>query len=562
MAADGDAPHHQAVLPPLPGHAPRQRLRYLGALLSLALGYVALGYGGLRLASLAPTISLVWPASGWALAALLVGGSRLWPGIVLGAFFVNFNSGLGTVASLLIASGNTLEAVVIRKLLSGTLGFQSDFARVRDVLAFLLASTLGAALAATMGSQVFVAVHMHVLRPEAWLMWWMGDIAGIVLFAPLILVWARPLPDLGDRRRVVELIALVLALLWVSGQGFVAWRSGDGPYWAALAFLPFSVWTALRFGRRGAVTFNAAAALCSLFAILWHQQAFGAMVPVSLMRRWWEYSTIIAITGLLLAALRTERRRAWDALAQVNANLESLVGARTAHLAAAQRSLQAEMAARRQLEHHLVQAGELRQRRFGQDLHDGLGQHLTGIAMLGQALAHSAADHCPDLSRQAQRLLELAREAQAESRALALGMYPATLEQFGLEAALRELANFTEQRHAVACTLEFTDLPLISDAVAIHVYRIVQEAVHNAVRHGQAGNVTIALHGDGSHLETLVRDNGCGFVPAVAPKASSLGLNLMHQRAAVLGGQISVRSLPGAGTEVRLSCSCDSEAAA
>ena len=562
MAADWGTPHRQAVLPPLPGHAFRQRLRYLSALLVLALGYAALGYGGLRLASLAPTISLVWPASGWALAALLVGGGRLWPGILVGAFFVNFNSGLGAVASLLVAGGNTLEAVVIRKLLSGTLGFQSDFGRVRDVLAFLLASALGAALAATMGSQVFVAVHTHVLQPEAWLMWWMGDIAGIVLCAPLILVWARPLPGPWDRRRVVELIVLVLALLWVGEQGFIAWRSGNGPYWAALAFLPFSVWTALRFGRRGAVTFNAAAALCSLLAILWHQQAFGAMVPISLMRRWWEYSTIIAITGLLLAALRTERRRAWDALAQINANLESLVGARTAHLAAAQRSLQAEMAARRQLEHHLVQAGELRQRRFGQDLHDGLGQHLTGIAMLGQALAQSAADHCPDLSRQAQRLLELAREAQAESRALALGMYPATLEQFGLEAALRELANYTEQRHSVACTLEFMQLPPIPDAVAIHVYRIVQEAVHNAVRHGQAGNVTIALHGDGSHLEAAVRDNGCGFVPAVAPPASSLGLNLMHQRAAVLGGQLSVRSLPGAGTEVRLSCSCVSETVA
>lgn len=540
--------------------ASRTGTGYAAQLFGVTLGYVALGLWGLGYASLQPIVSLVWPASGLALAALLLGGFKLWPGVAMGAYVVNLNTGIGVAPSAIIAAGNTLEAIVAWHLLTRHMKFDSDLGHTRDVFALLLAAMLAPLVAATLGSQVYGLILHGPQTVHAWLGWWMGDMTGILLVTPLILVWRNPLPQL-PLRRWPELLALAGALSWVSWQAFFTVHRSDA-YPLALALLPFLLWAALRFGRHGVTVFTAGAALLAMFGTLGGAGPFAAGAPFQVMFLWWEYATLVAVVGLLVAAQRTERAQAWLALERSHGRMENDVRQRTAQLQEANQMLQVEMAAREALEHRLVHAGEQRKRRFGQDLHDGLGQHLTAIALMASGLARALGERAPVLAPQAERLVAVVGEAQAEGRALALGMYPATLEKLGLEAAIEELARFTTERESVRCTLEVskTPLPRMSRTLSIHVYRIAQEAVHNAVRHGQAKRIEIILRASQPGLEMIVRDDGCGFDPASAQEKNRLGFNLMRQRAAVLGGKLSVHSAVGDGAEIRLLCTGCQEA--
>jgi two-component system CheB/CheR fusion protein len=212
----------------------------------------------------------------------------------------------------------------------------------------------------------------------------------------------------------------------------------------------------------------------------------------------------------------------------------------------------AEMASRQRLERHLVQVGEKRRRRFGQDLHDGLGQYLTGLGMMSQGLVLALRQKLPELAAQAERLQRVAGEAQIESKRLASSLYPVTLEKLGLRAAIEELMRYCQERDGVQCRIDVQppDLPDFPAAQAIHLYRIVQEALHNAVRHGNASQIDIELHTDATTLHLRVRDDGGGFDPTAASAADSLGFHLMRQRAAVLGAQLDVTSSPGHGSEI------------
>src|SRR5262252_6367966 len=197
---------------------------------------------------------------------------------------------------------------------------------------------------------------------------------------------------------------------------------------------------------------------------------------------------------------------------------------------------------RRQLERELLEISEGERRRIGYDLHDSLGQHLTGIAFLSKALAQRLKAHDSVEAEAAAQIVEFANQAIAQARKLATGLAPVTLETYGLVFALQELATNVEALFHCACKVSSHHAIHITDhAVAIHLYRIVQEAVNNALQHGKAQKITIMLSVQREGGMTLmVQDNGVGFPTNVAER-HGMGLRIMHHRARMIGALLEVR---------------------
>jgi two-component system sensor kinase FixL len=203
---------------------------------------------------------------------------------------------------------------------------------------------------------------------------------------------------------------------------------------------------------------------------------------------------------------------------------------------------------RRALERELLEISEGERRRIGYDLHDSLGQQLTGIAFLSKVLAQRLKAHESAEAVEAAQIVDLVNQAIAQARKLATGLAPVTLETYGLVLALQELAANVEALFHISCRLTGDPAIHIADqAVATHLYRIVQEALNNAVQHGQPQhiNITLAVLPEGFTL--MVHDDGVGF-PAEVTARPGMGLRIMHHRARMIGATLEVQRAAHGGT--------------
>jgi PAS domain S-box-containing protein len=205
---------------------------------------------------------------------------------------------------------------------------------------------------------------------------------------------------------------------------------------------------------------------------------------------------------------------------------------------------------RKRLEQEILEISDRERQRLGQDLHDGLCQHLAGIELMSQVLEQKLT---PKSKADAARVADIAkhvREAISQTRSLARGLFPVTLESEGLKSALEELAVNTEKIFGINCRLVSRGEMKITDlAAATHLYRIAQEAVSNAFKHGKAKDVTIELDCEPDRISLHVRDNGVGFSRGAA-KNKGMGLRIMRYRAGMLGGTLSVEPNGNGGTSV------------
>jgi PAS domain S-box-containing protein len=209
-----------------------------------------------------------------------------------------------------------------------------------------------------------------------------------------------------------------------------------------------------------------------------------------------------------------------------------------------------DLTARRRLEHELLNAEERQQWRIGQDLHDALGQDLTGIAFLCKELEDALAARGVAESSEAARIVRYANQATLRARALARGLCPVDLAAEGLMGALKQLAEGLAEVFAVACEFQCPQPVLVHDEdAALHLYRIAQEATSNAVKHGQPRQVTIRLGAAGERVVLEVLDDGKGIDPAAAGR-SGMGIALMNYRARAIGGALTVAPRPEGGTIV------------
>jgi PAS domain S-box-containing protein len=206
----------------------------------------------------------------------------------------------------------------------------------------------------------------------------------------------------------------------------------------------------------------------------------------------------------------------------------------------------------KRLEREVQEISEQEKRRIGQDLHDGLGQYLTGIACMAKVAEQKLDQKGLAEAADVKRVTSMVNETIALARDLARGLSPVELETNGLQAALEELAGRVTRNSnsKVKCTLKAPVFTTVYDnASAVHLYRIAQEAVNNAVKHSGARNITITLATESNRVLLSIQDDGCGL-PKNKPKSGGMGLRVMNYRANMIGATISVEPGQNCGTVV------------
>jgi signal transduction histidine kinase len=204
---------------------------------------------------------------------------------------------------------------------------------------------------------------------------------------------------------------------------------------------------------------------------------------------------------------------------------------------------------RRLVERELLRVSDAEKNRIGSDLHDGLGQYLTGISCLSAALRDKLQVQNRAEAEDAATISSLVQEAIAQTRALARGLCPVQLETSGLETALEDLTFQVQRLHGLDCQFEPTGTIDVETSVALHIYRIAQEAINNAIKHASAKRIVVRADFSQENKLLVIEDDGCGFDPNVQHGPSS-GMSMMPYRAAMIGGTLTVTSKPNAGTKV------------
>jgi signal transduction histidine kinase len=279
---------------------------------ALAVVYLLAARMGLELGTVSGFATLVWPPTGIAIAALLLGGYRLWPGIFIGALAANVWNGAPVTVGLGIATGNTLEALVAVYLLHRLPDFRVSLDRVRDAVGLVvLAAALAPVLSATIGT---ATLELAGLVPagqlgEHWRAWWLGDAIGALLIAPAILVWASK-PTFTSAPRLLEAGALGALVVLASIFVFVIPEQGNsGLFSQSYVFFPLLIWAAIRFGQHGAVSTTL---LVSIIAVWGTAIGKGPFVDSTLHASLFALQTYMGVTAatfLILGASTAERDR-------------------------------------------------------------------------------------------------------------------------------------------------------------------------------------------------------------------------------------------------------------
>jgi signal transduction histidine kinase len=289
------------------------------------------------------------------------------------------------------------------------------------------------------------------------------------------------------------------------------------------------------------------------FAVVALGWRFGALIAVASVSTWIigdveagaHYSSPFVPMWNAGIALGTYLVLIWllSSLLTSHREMEERVRLRTA-------ALTREIAERERLEKAILDIGDRERRGIGRDLHDGLGQHLTGTALTGQILSEKLEARNAEEAADARQLVGLVNAAIEQTRHLAAGLLLEAIEPEGLLTSLQDLATSTTEQFRVPCVFR-TDgsVTVTESATATHLFRIAQEAVRNAVRHGKPRRIDLALSGEDSGFALAVRDDGVGL-PRTAAAGQGLGLRIMAHRAAIIGARFSIESPPAGGTTI------------
>lgn len=617
---------------------PAQGWRHPLHLALLGAGYFVTGWLGLRLPHGNVQITLVWLPTGIAIAALYRWGGNCWPAIPVASILVNVLFGTAGSTALLVSIGNTLGPLLSTWLLRRT-GFHPAFDRQRDVVILLAATTTGMLLPATGG---VAALHAaDALRAEGWTQawgtWFLGDVMGVLLGAPILLTWGR---NAGHdtlahhtERAIWWVTAAAVALAYLVAPTPVGAR-------VAMLFLPLAivVWSALRFGVCVTSIFTLALSLLAAWGIALGHGPLQAPDVHAALRLLWGYLATLIVLGLMIAALRAERATATRQMreseeryqrlfhttplpiavidldsgrfldvneatvaacgysreeclrmtagdfepddaspkfTEIFAGPSPVIGrkvrcrVRGGHVMTVELSGQkleyggrpAILTVTRDVtdevtvDRAVVDAGNRERQRLSEELHDGLGQDLTGLALLGSGIASSARRDGLAVADEIERLAEIARHAVSTCRQIARGLSPLSEGNGGLVRALGDMTERLQDGHgpAIAFQVRGDAAAQLPPETADHLYRIAQESLTNALKHAGARHVDIALEIEPARVRLVVTDDG-GRPPAGTVPTDAMGLKIMRHRAAAIGAQFV--AAPGESGGWRVVCDC------
>jgi signal transduction histidine kinase/integral membrane sensor domain MASE1 len=309
-------------------------VRRLALFAAVALAYFIAGRIGLSLALVNESATAVWPPAGIAVGALIVLGLGMWPAVAAGAYAVNLATSESVLVALGIAAGNTLEAMAAAWLVQRFAGGRAAFERTPDAVRFAaLAAFAATTIAATIGTLVLLAAGLGAPADggSIWLTWWLGDAAGVLIVAPVIVTW-RFRREVWNAARSAEALALAAAVVTIALVVFGESPVGTRHLPLQFVTVPLLLWSAFRFGSFATA---AAGATLSLIAIVGTLEGVGPFVgrsPNESLLFAQGFLGIIGIVMLCVAAEVAARRRVDAELRALNEALEGRVAARTEEL--------------------------------------------------------------------------------------------------------------------------------------------------------------------------------------------------------------------------------------
>jgi PAS domain S-box-containing protein len=301
-------------------------------LVLLTAAYIAAGRLGLAFAFENANASPVWPPTGLAIAALLILGFRAWPAVTVGAFTVNFMNSGSVPASLAIAGGNTVEALLAAWVIRRSAGGLAVFDRTADVLRFVLVAGSASAIAASVGSVAVLLTDLGngAAADRIWITWWLGDTVGAIVVAPIIVLWDRRPSLAALRARAGELVALVVVLAVASFAVFSPWPPGRADY--PFILVPVLLWSAFRFGAWFTAVVTAVVVIVAVDGTL---RGFGPFRRFTPNESLLLLQAFVGTTATMMLSVAAEvwRRRAYERdLRVLNEDLERTITARTDEL--------------------------------------------------------------------------------------------------------------------------------------------------------------------------------------------------------------------------------------
>jgi signal transduction histidine kinase len=521
----------------------QRRLRSSAEMVGLFAVYVATARLGLSFDALAGVATTVWPPTGVAIAAICLGGRGRWPAVFLAAFVVNAATGIPHWTSALIATGNTAEALLAREILV-RLRWRRDMERVHDVFALSAAALAATTVSASLGTIAVWLARIPVNDGYGlfWMVWWVGDVLGALLIAPLIFVWSRPWRPGNEPVRWLE-GALLAVLLTVVGlavfhdlfpQKVVRLARGSYSIW------PLLIWAVVRFRQRGGVL---ALLLVSLIAISGTAAGHGLFSgagtihtpsPHERLFRVQCFMAVTAVSMMFVAAALAERRQA--------------ILARDEFISIASHELKTPLTALRlRLATALKVLG---------------GDRLTDAAATEKATrAVTAANSTTDrLGRLIEDLLDVSR---LTARRLDLSSEEVPVRDLLGEVAARLREAALEAGSPVVIDIDDAAGPLIATWDRGRIEQVVTNLLSNAIKYGSGHEIGIAARADGNRISIIVRDGGVGIAKTdqerifqaferveSAHRVGGLGLGLYigRQIAGAHGGTLRVTSEPGRGS--------------
>ena len=527
----------------------QKRVRDVVIVVALAAIYILAARFGLMLDAVAGFATLVWPPTGIALAAVLLYGYRVWPGIFIGAIVANLLVGAPPGVAIVIGLGNTAEALVGVYLLRRITPFSNALDSVRDAVAFIvIAGVVATLISATVGVLSLYAGGIIAREQvvETWRAWRVGDMMGALLVAPIILVWSSP-QRTHFRRSWPELVALGAVVIAVSAVIFFSETpripGTTTPFLLPYVIFPALIWASLRFGQRGALTATLAVSTIATAGTWLGHGPFAQPVMHESLLSLQIFMGIVTATFLVLGATISERRRAHEEARHAEQEAERANQAKSEFLA--------------------VMSHELR---TPLNAIAGYAELLT-TRVFGELNAKQA-DAVARIQRNEEQLLALIDDvlgfAKVETGQVLLKSEPVQIRQaFDSVAPLvqseLDRKNFVLERAPIR-----PDLAVRADPKGLH--QILVNLLSNASKYTQeGGTITIGAERDGGAVRIWVRDTGIGiseqelkrvFEPFFQAERGStrrfsgigLGLTIARDLARRMEGDVRIESKVGSGT--------------
>jgi len=486
------------------------------------LCYFTAELGGVLVVHVPRPVWLLWPGCAILTAVLLMAPRTLWPVLLpaglAGFVLYDLRAGVPLLSILWLILVDAAEILTAALGVHSVFGGEPRLGNIKGLAKYcLFAVLLAPFVTAIMGA--------GIPRGNYWISWRIiifSEALAFLTLPPAILGWANQVRHGREKSAAYWLEAFTL-IIGVFLLGYVLSVTSEPSLTPALfyALVPFLIWSALRFGPSGVSTSIIIVAFLSIWGSIHGRGPFAGATALQSVLSLQLFLLCAAIPFTVLAALAEEHRYAEGALHELSGRL--------------------------------ITAQEEERTRLSRELHDDLSQRMARLLIRLERCRQGISDVAPKLGQQLDAIVEMASEVSANLRDLSHLLHPATLATLGLVTSVAGFCRKFSEQHNLGVTFEFSDIPNDTpEDVSLCLFRVVQEALSNVVKHSAAQEVRVTLIGATDRIDLRIEDSGIGFDPESPQNTAKPGLISMRERVRLIGGQFSIESEPSAGTRIRV----------